>query len=564
MMDKSTKLGRLLVLGGSHGEGQGALVNALAEAWDLVVVETLDQALEQLRGEMFDAVVSGVGDFLPLERGMVSQQSAAVLNTIGQGVCITDRDGRILWQNRVMSQMPSGVIDRVRENARRAVEQFARGPLGPPGSPGRVRRFTAENEGRHYEMTISPLTEQMAGDQVRQVALVLWDVTSSRRLQQKLNAIDQAGRELLRLEADAVAKMNVQERLQLLERHILKYTRDLLNFDNFGIWLLDRQTNRLTLVLSDGFPDWVGDLELYALVEGNGITGHVANTGRSYICSDTSRDPRYITGIEGGRSSLTVPLTGLGGIIGVLNVESPQPGHFTEDDRQFAEIFGRYIALALNTLDLLAVERRASTDQFVANVAGEIDDPLNQIVSRAADLIEENVGNDALRDALNAIIDHATSIRQTVRQVAQTPTRVLGRHQVADADRDPVMDGKRVLIADDDQVILDDLCELLGKRGCVLELAHDGAEAMALVKTRSYDAIVCDIRMPHASGYDIYAAARNRSQKTPIIMMTGFGYDPKHSIFKARQEGVCGVLFKPFQAVDALERVREALTGNIK
>ncbi len=388
--------------------------------------------------------------------------------------------------------------------------------------------------------------------------------TASRRLQQKLDAIDQAGRELVRLEAEALTKLNVQQRLRLLEERVIRYTRDLLNFDNFGIWLLDRQNRRLQLVLSDGFPGWVADLELYASSEGNGITGHVAATGRSYICADTSRDPRYLMGIEKASSSLTVPLWLQDTVIGVLNVESPKPGNFSEDDRQFAEIFGRYIAIALNILDLLVVERYTSAGRLASNVAGEIDEPLNDIVARASVLIEENIGNDALRARLNAIIDDVTAIKQTVRRVAQSPTSLLGRRQIPQVQRDPAMADKRVLVADDDATIVNDLGDLLGRYGCIVETARDGAEATALVRSRDFDLVVCDIRMPHANGYDIFAATRSRSAATPVILMTGFGYDPNHSIFRARQEGVFGVLFKPFKVDQVLELARQALAPSGK
>jgi CheY-like chemotaxis protein len=264
-------------------------------------------------------------------------------------------------------------------------------------------------------------------------------------------------------------------------------------------------------------------------------------------------------GIEKARSSLTVPLRLHDAVIGVLNVESPRAGDFSEDDRQFAEIFGRYIALALNILDLLVVERYTSVGKLAINVADEIEDPLKEIVSQASSLVEENIGHDDLRKRLHAIIDSATAIRQTVRQVAQAPTTMLGRGKISKVQADPAMNDKRVLIADDDAAILNDLADLLSRYGCIVEQARDGAEASAMVRSRDYHLVLSDIRMPHATGYDIFAAARARSATTPVILMTGFGYDPNHSIFRARQEGIFGVLFKPFKVEQVLELVRKAL-----
>jgi CheY-like chemotaxis protein/putative methionine-R-sulfoxide reductase with GAF domain len=559
-MSERTTIGRLLVLAGPSESGdqfeRSPLVRTLAREFDLTIVESMADALLRLREEDFDAVISATGDFLPLERAVTDQQSTAVLNTLGQGVCLIDRDGRLLWQNRMMESYGEPVREQVARHAERSLSVF---DAAEPGASPRPRRFTCECEGRVFELIITPLGDGPQSHGATHLAAVVLDVTASRRLRQKLNAIDQAGRELVRLEAESVAKMNMQQRLQLLEKSILRYTRDLLNFDNFGIWLLDESTGRLTMVLSEGFPSWIGEMELYAGHEGNGITGHVAASGRSYICADTQNDPRYIQGIEAGASSLTVPLRLQNKVIGVLNVESDTPGYFTEDDRQFAEIFSRYIAIALNTLDALVQERATTTDRFVRSVADEIDQPLNDIVEAAVALIEENIGHDELRGGLNRIIDRVTAIKRTVGQVADAPTTMLGRRQIDQAEHDPMFAGRRILVADDDEHIIRDARELLGKKGAIVEPVRDGAEAMAMVSSRDFDLVLCDIRMPHASGYDIFCASRDRSPNTPVILMTGFGYDPRHSIFKARQEGVFGVMFKPFQADDLVNQARAAL-----
>jgi two-component system, sensor histidine kinase SagS len=45
----------------------------------------------------------------------------------------------------------------------------------------------------------------------------------------------------------------------------------------------------------------------------------------------------------------------------------------------------------------------------------------------------------------------------------------------------------------------------------------------------------------------------------PVILMTGFGWDPTHSIVKARQEGLQTVLYKPFRADRLMDAVEQAL-----
>jgi DNA-binding NtrC family response regulator len=45
----------------------------------------------------------------------------------------------------------------------------------------------------------------------------------------------------------------------------------------------------------------------------------------------------------------------------------------------------------------------------------------------------------------------------------------------------------------------------------------------------------------------------------PVILMTGFGYDPNHSIMRASQEGLHAVMFKPFKVELLLGEVRKAI-----
>src|SRR4029078_3247925 len=129
-------------------------------------------------------------------------------------------------------------------------------------------------------------------------------------LQQKIDAIDKAGRELVRLEGDTMARMNVAQRLKVLEEKIISFTRELMHFDHFAIRLLDRKANKLELVISAGLPAAALNIELFAQPEANGISGYVAATGRSYICPDVERDPGYIMGLDQAKSTLTVPLRG--------------------------------------------------------------------------------------------------------------------------------------------------------------------------------------------------------------------------------------------------------------
>jgi CheY-like chemotaxis protein/GAF domain-containing protein len=561
---------RVLVLAGETA-AHSAVVDSLKILYDIVEVSTIDEAIGALRNDQFSAVFSDAGDFLPLERALISQQASLILNTIGEGVCIIDGEGRCSWMNKKMQAWPARVHEKIRRTCSEAYELFSKqvspavpmAPnLPPPAEPqmpySRSKRYALNIEDQQFlELIASPVISPSG--QVVQVVAVVWDATGTRRLQQKIDAIDKAGRELVRLEADMMGKMNVAERLKLLEEKIISFTRDLMHFDHFAIRLLDRKNKKLELVISAGLPPDALNIDLFADGEGNGISGYVAATGRSYICPDVERDPRYVVGLDNAKSSLTVPLRLHDKVIGIFNIESTQRAAFNEDDRQFAEIFGRYVAIALNILDLLVGERVSTSHKIADDVNAELAGPLNDIALDANSLMDDYIGHDDLRQKLQQIMENVGSIRKTLKQAAEGPnTSILGANDVRPSE-DPILAEAHILVADDEPNIRATINDVLRKYHVHVTLATTGAEAIECMCHEEFDLILSDIKMPDKTGYDVFAAARKRSQTLPVILMTGFGYDPNHCIVRASQEGLQAVLFKPFKVDQLLSELRKAL-----
>lgn len=550
---------RLLFLVGKNTPGE-AVTQVLSQFYEVETAQDLDQALQMLRARDFHAILADVGDFLPLERSLANDRSTLVLNTVGEGVCVVDADGRCSWSNERFRKFSPEVMDRIRQICVQARMLFA-GTSSPSAdaSQARSRKYALQVQDRYYELMVSPVTD--AQGMVRQVVAVIWDVTQSRRLQQRLDAIDAAGRELARLERDAIAKLSPSERLQLLRDKIIRYSKDLLHFDHFCIRILDQRTNKLEPVIAEGLPPEALEVDLYAQPEGNGISGYVAATGRSYICHDTEKDPRYVLGLQHAKSSLTVPLFLHDKVIGVYNIESQTVGAFNEEDRQFAEIFGRYIAMALHILDLLVVERYVAAGRLADNVIQEMAGPLNDIVTEAQNLMEEYIGDDTMRIRLNRITECVESIRTTLRNVASGAHTLLGRGESREVkEPDPLIAGKKILVADDEANIRDTIADVLRKYGAICTVCKDGHEACLMLEQEHFDLVISDIKMPYRNGYEIFAAARRMDEHVPVILMTGFGYDPHHSIVRASQEGLSAVLFKPFKVEQILQEVRKALS----
>ncbi|MHC4082231.1 MAG: GAF domain-containing protein, partial [Planctomycetota bacterium] len=379
-------------------------------------------------------------------------------------------------------------------------------------------------------------------------------------------AIDAAGSELMKIEAESIATLSMTDRLKLLEEKIVHYVHDLLHFDDFEIRLIDPDNNRLELVMAVGItPERIGEV-LYPELQGSGITGYVAASGESYLCPRVKADPLYREGLDDAASSLTVPLRLHDRIIGVFNVESKTPDAFDENDRQFATIFGRYIAMAMNILNLLVVERYTTNEQVAQTVLGELSEPLTDITQLAESLREANLADGRTRKGLDRIMEAATKIRRRVEACAAGPRTILGAEQELHRDEpDPAMIGKRVLIADDDAEIRTSVCAILTHRGCDVTVCGDGGQTIEVLRAAGtdhapFDLIISDIKMPDRSGYEVFRAAKETSPDTPVILMTGFGYDPHHSIVRASQEGLQSFLFKPFKASQLVDEVKRALS----
>jgi len=386
------------------------------------------------------------------------------------------------------------------------------------------------------------------------------DATLQRCQQLKLNAIDRAGRELVRLDDEDLAKRDAVERLRLLEDRIIRYSRDVLDYQHFAVFVLNERANKLEIVVSQGLAPEADRYELLASPEGNGITGYVAATGRSYICPDAQRDPLYLKGMEGARGSLTVPLRLHDKVVGVLNVESARVGAFGEEDRQFAEIFGNYVAMALHILNLLVVERHSAQTQVTGSIAAELAGPLNEIIAITGDLMEDYIGHDDPRAKLQEIVQQAVRARQSVQQLARAPAADLGSAPVS-TGTDPLLAGKRLLVADDEELIRQTVRDVLTSLGCQVDVVGDGLEAKRLIAACSYDLVITDVKMPGAGGYEVFNCVKNKDADTQVILITAFGYDPNHSIVRATREGLAAVLMKPFTVRRLLDECRKALSA---
>jgi CheY-like chemotaxis protein/PAS domain-containing protein len=555
-------LPRILVYGGKSEQAESVMA-ALAGRFVPIRASAMEEALQQLRGAEFAGICLLDPSAGRLCDASLLPEVGGILSQIPDGLAILDVRLKILWTNRRFhelagsSEPPLGIG---------FYDAFgAPEILGPDLSPfhtalgtGSPARSTLRlGEKTYFQVHATPVSSPDSSVPCYLVVSVR-DVSAEILQQQKLSAIYQAGLELGDLSPPELLEMSVQDRVELLKSRIIHYTKDLLEFETVEIRLLDRATQKLEPLLTVGMIPEAATRELYARPQGNGVTGFVAATGKSYLCEDTTNDPLYLVGAANARSSLTVPLILHDQILGTFNVESTRPGAFNENDLQFLELFSREVAVALNTLELLVAEKMTTATESTEMILREVANPVDEVLNDTAWILERYIGHDPnVAQRLQRVLKHTRDIRTLIHKVGESIAPKVAHSPLPPRPQRPKLRGKRVLVADNDEEVRRAAHEFLGRFGCEVETAHNGEEALLMARSFQYDVVLADIRLPDMTGYDCFCQVREGQENLPVILMTGFGYDPSHSIVKARQQGLKSVLYKPFRVDQLLDEVEK-------
>jgi two-component system response regulator AtoC len=115
----------------------------------------------------------------------------------------------------------------------------------------------------------------------------------------------------------------------------------------------------------------------------------------------------------------------------------------------------------------------------------------------------------------------------------------------------------RMLVAEDDAVARDLLCEILRADGFDVEAVDDGAGAIERAVAGRYDLVLSDVRMERAGGFDVLRAFTEKAPSTPVILITAFG--DVTGAMEAIQRGAYDYVSKPFNVEELRLTVARAL-----
>ena len=190
----------------------------------------------------------------------------------------------------------------------------------------------------------------------------------------------------------------------------------LTQFNVFSVYLLNEQSQELSIAYARGYPDDV--VKTFRLKPGQGAVGRAVAEQRTILIDDVDADPTYVAVVPGMKSALSVPLRNKGQVIGALNLLSYKPAAFSERDEWILRQFGAHVAQAIATARLFESEREyAETLETLSEIGREMSSILDpdELLTRLAHLIKRvidyRIFGIALLDEETGMLDLKVTIK---------------------------------------------------------------------------------------------------------------------------------------------------------
>jgi phosphoserine phosphatase RsbU/P len=199
-------------------------------------------------------------------------------------------------------------------------------------------------------------------------------------------------------------------------RRVAELVRKVIDYEIFGILLLNEKTQELRFRFQVGYAPEIA--ERVRIKVGEGVTGIAAQRREAILVDDVSKDSRYISAAHNVRSELAVPLIIKNRLIGVIDIESSQPNHFTEEHKRLLTLIASRMAVGIENARLYTrTTRQARTLVLLNEIAREltsilnVDELLKRIAELLSRLIDYQMFSILLLDAAGEKLQHRFSLR---------------------------------------------------------------------------------------------------------------------------------------------------------
>ena len=115
----------------------------------------------------------------------------------------------------------------------------------------------------------------------------------------------------------------------------------------------------------------------------------------------------------------------------------------------------------------------------------------------------------------------------------------------------------RILIIDDDEMVLRVMQDLLVGEGFEVIVTADGPRGLELFKAHGPDLVLLDLALPSMNGLEVLRRIRESNPMAKVIMITGYGTEDSSQV--ALRYGAFDFLRKPVGSATILEKIHDAL-----
>ena len=296
-----------------------------------------------------------------------------LFNSVTEAIYIQNKDGKFLDVNEGALQMygyprdyfigqtPS-ILSAPDKNDLERISQAVSEAF--KGNPQQFEFWGVRANGEIFPKDVRLYKGNYLGQDV--VIAVAQDITERKKneteIQRRLD-------ELVILHEIALAGARATSIDELIE-HITQIIVKSIYPENFGVLLFDQ--DRDTLIRHPSYHSNSVERNPATLKRSQGIAGYVASISQPYRVADVRKDPLYLPVDKNTVSELCVPINIEERLFGVINVESSQPDFFGEADERFLTTVAGTIAVSIQKLELLILEKSRRREAETLNEAAAI------------------------------------------------------------------------------------------------------------------------------------------------------------------------------------------------